>query len=91
MHGECVALGMLPMCSESLRERLRAVLKNLGLPTEITAPIEKIKEAMLHDKKSDEGGVTVVRVEEAGSFRLEKIVFNELFRQLEEYLTEVRK
>ena len=91
MHGECVALGMLPMCSESLRERLRAVLKSLGLPTEITAPIEKIKEAMLHDKKSDEGGVTVVRVDEAGSFRLEKIAFNELFRQLEEYLTEVRK
>ncbi len=33
-HGECVALGMLPMCAPPVRQRLLAVLKKLGLPTE---------------------------------------------------------
>lgn len=88
IHGECVALGMLPMSSPKVRQRLIKVLKKLGLPTSITADPEKVKEAMLHDKKSAQSGVTAVKVDEAGSFRLEKLEFNELFSLFDEYLKE---
>lgn len=33
LHGECVALGMLPFCSKSVAERLVPVLQRVGLPT----------------------------------------------------------
>lgn len=87
-HGECVALGMMPMCSQTVRSRLNKVLNKLGLPTEITADTEKIKSAMLHDKKSDNDSVTVIKVDEPGSFKSEKISFNQLFELLDGYLTE---
>ena len=88
IHGECVALGMLPMSSPKVRQRLIKVLEKLGLPTSITADPEKVKEAMLHDKKSAQSGVTAVKVDEAGSFRLEKLEYNELFSLFDEYLKE---
>ena len=41
-HGECVALGMLPMCSDEVRERLLGVLKRVGLPIELDLDVEKV-------------------------------------------------
>ena len=90
-HGECVALGMLPMCSPSVRKRLIKVLEKLNLPTEITADIDKVKSAMLHDKKSVQSGVTVVRAPEVGRFELENLSFEKLFAELDSYISEVRK
>lgn len=89
-HGECVALGMLPMSAPDVRERLIKVLKKLGLPTDITSDTEKVKAAMLHDKKSENSGVTVVKVKTVGQFELESISFDELFAGLDEYIKEVR-
>ena len=71
-HGECVALGMLPMCSDAVRARLLPVLEKLGLPTSVKADPEKVYEAMLHDKKAGAGTLTVIRVETPGSFVIEK-------------------
>ncbi len=67
-HGECVALGMLPMCSEGVRERLLPVLRKIGLPTEITIDSQQIKSAVSHDKKSEKSGVTVITVDKVGEF-----------------------
>ena len=72
-HGESIALGMLPMCSDAVRPRLLRVMERLGLPTEVRADRERVYQAMLHDKKSDAGALTVVRVDEAGSFRMERV------------------
>ena len=72
-HGECVALGMIPMCSEKTRERLIPVLAKLNLPTEFSGSREKIFNAMLHDKKMNEGSITVTFVDEPGRFRFEEI------------------
>jgi 3-dehydroquinate synthase len=69
-HGECVALGMLPMCSEELRPRVIQVLKKCGLYRELQYDWEKITEAAFHDKKADGDRVTVTMVHEAGSFEL---------------------
>ena len=69
-HGECVALGMLPMCGEKIRERVIGVLKKCGLYREMEYDWEKITEAAFHDKKADGDTVTVTMVNEVGSFEL---------------------
>lgn len=65
-HGECVALGMLPMCGGGLKGRLTAVLKKLNLPTAAAVDADNACAAMLHDKKFAGGNVTVVKVNTPG-------------------------
>ena len=74
LHGECVALGMLPMIDDkALRKRTIALYKKLGLPASIRYDGEKVGAFLAHDKKLGAGGkVTLVRVGELGSYYLEK-------------------
>ena len=69
-HGECVALGLLPMCGDHLRPRVVEVLKKSGLYRVIPYNWEKITEAAFHDKKADGDTVTVTLVSEPGKFEL---------------------
>lgn len=77
-HGEAVALGMLPMCSDAVRARLIPVLQKLHLPTEVQLEKEKVFAAAVHDKKSADGRVTLVRVETPGSYILEDVSLSDL-------------
>ena len=70
-HGECVALGMLPMCGENVKNRLENVLKKAGLPTDAVYDKDKVCVAMLHDKKMDGKKITVIKSDEIGSFIME--------------------
>ena len=69
-HGECVALGMLPMCAETLRPRVVEVLKKCSLHRVVRYDWDRITEAAFHDKKADGDTVTVTTVREPGSFEL---------------------
>ena len=69
-HGECVALGLIPMCDEAIRPRIIAVLKKCNLYNKITYDWDKIAEAAFHDKKADGDSVTVTTVPAVGSFEL---------------------
>lgn len=85
-HGECVALGMLPMCSDNVRVRLAKVLEKLNLPNKISvSDVEKIVLACRNDKKLQGNDITVVYVPEVGKFELKKMPFSEyekLIRQV---------
>lgn len=72
-HGECVALGMLPMCSDKIRPRVINVLKKCDLYRKIDYNWDKITEAAFHDKKADGDSVSVVKVSDIGVFELEKM------------------
>ena len=73
-HGECVALGILPMIeSKALQKRVRAVYRRLGLPTRTTYDKEKVLAEMLHDKKAQGGQITVIKVPGLGCWRAETI------------------
>lgn len=72
-HGECVALGMIPMCDESIRERVIAVLKKLNLACAPEYDWERITDAAFHDKKADGEFVTVTTVSRIGSFEMKKM------------------
>ncbi len=77
-HGECVALGMLPMCDESVRAKLVKILKKLNLPCEIPkGDTETIINACKHDKKLQGDNITVVYVKEIGSFEFRKMAFSD--------------
>ena len=72
-HGECVALGMLPLCSEAVRARLVPVLERYGLPTAYSADPQAVLGAIAHDKKRAGDNINIVRVDTIGSFEIQKV------------------
>ena len=70
LHGECVALGMPPMCSGEALERVTKVLKKYGLPTEIEQSADELMPYLKHDKKMTANLVKVVLVDKIGQFRI---------------------
>ena len=77
-HGECVALGMLPMCSDDLRPRVEAILRKLNLPTTCSVDPERVWEAMYHDKKLSGDTITLVYAPSAGSYELRSMPIADL-------------
>ena len=77
-HGECVALGMLPMCAPDVRNRLEKVLKKLGLPVTCVADAKQVMRAVLHDKKAYGDTIAAIRVEKAGSYVEQRMTPEEL-------------
>lgn len=76
-HGECVAIGMLPMCSDNVRARLLPVLEKLNLPTALDENADELINACKHDKKAFGDSITVVTVEEIGKFQMKNLTFGE--------------
>ena len=77
-HGECVAIGMLPMCSESVAERLKPILEKLNLPTKVDLNRDTVISAMKHDKKLSGDKLTVINVNEIGSFQMTELTVEQL-------------
>ena len=82
-HGECVALGMVPMCGREVRARLIPLLERLGLPTACDLDKEAIWQAMQHDKKSSFSGFSAVFVEKPGQGFVKQVSFAEMKAILE--------
>lgn len=76
-HGECVAIGMVPMCSEEVRKRLIPVLNKMNLPTKTEYSIDLLLDVCKHDKKMSGENITVVYVDKIGSAELIKMPFVE--------------
>lgn len=85
-HGECVALGMLPMCGAEVRARLIHVLQKVGLPTDMPTDTDGIIRAMSHDKKCDGDRVTVVLVNTPGTYEMKTITKDALAGIVKEVL-----
>lgn len=87
LHGECVALGIPPMCTnEALRQRLCRALENIGLPTDANEHIKDkgaVLEALSHDKKGTSGGkINAVLLHDIGNFEFVKLTLAELIERL---------
>ncbi len=82
LHGECVAMGMLPMCSPTARSRIEALLKKCGLETEIKASADELLPFMLHDKKMQNSAITAVYVEKIGDFVLCRTSAEEILKNI---------
>ena len=79
LHGECVAMGMMTVIDDpQLKERLRAVLEKLGLPTHCDADPDRIMELMRSDKKADHGVIDLVMADEPGKGYIKSTDLEEL-------------
>ena len=78
LHGECVALGMIPMCGEKVRDKMLTALGNVGLPTQYQYNKERVYEALCHDKKSQGKSITVVKCDELGTYRFQDLTNEDL-------------
>ena len=77
-HGECVALGLIPMCDKKIRKRVIEVLKKCNLYNLVEFDWDKISEAAFHDKKADGEFVTVTTVPDVGCFELKSMKCSEV-------------
>ena len=88
LHGECVALGMLPMASPKIRNRISALLSRYDLPVRVEFSPEKMAELIAHDKKAEGADdlISVVYAEDIGEFSFRKASVNEIVRACKEVL-----
>ena len=77
-HGECVALGMLPLCGDAIRHRVINVLKKCDLYRKMEYDWDAISTAAFHDKKADGDTVTVITVSEIGRFEMKTMPCEEV-------------
>ena len=76
-HGECVALGMIPMVNKELKPRLIKILKKLGLQTKVDIDIEKALSHVVNDKKADGDMISAIFVNEIGKYEIRKMKIDE--------------
>lgn len=77
LHGECVALGMLPFCGDSIKPRLCNLLKKYSLPVNIEKN-DNLLSYIKHDKKLTDGSIVTVFVDKIGSFGFRKMTAEEI-------------
>ena len=85
-HGECVALGMLPMCSDDVRERLINLLKKFHLPTNYPYDLNKVLDFVMHDKKRQGDFIDTVFVGKIGSCEIKRYTLDEYKAMIKERL-----
>ena len=76
-HGECVAIGMIPVCSDSVRDRLVAILKKIGLPYRYEGDMSRALSYISHDKKCDGDKISIVLVSEIGKCEIKKMTVSD--------------
>lgn len=81
LHGECVALGMLPFSANSVKPRLEKVLLKYSLPVKIDKKDELIS-YINHDKKMTKDGIITVFADKIGSFSFRKMSAEEIISLL---------
>ncbi len=85
LHGECVAIAMLPMAAPALRPRIAKVLEQYHLPTCWQGNPADLFAAAGHDKKANAKGVSVVTLPAVGSFAFEQWSLEKLQQVMEDY------
>lgn len=81
LHGECVGIGMLPMCSNEVEKRLEKVLKKYHLPTAANCDKNELLRLMTHDKKAEGSKIRTVVVNEIGSFEFADMTAKEILER----------
>ena len=80
LHGECVGLGMTYMSSPSVKKEIVEVLEKYDLPVSIDIDGNKLVEFIKHDKKADGEKISIIKCEEIGTYKEEKIEISELLK-----------
>lgn len=90
LHGEAVALGMIPMCAPEVRARLLPILRRWGLPTDLSVEPEAILQAVRHDKKCTGDQIAFVTVPRIGAYEIHQASFHAFCRAVLPGLQEMK-
>ena len=82
LHGESVAIGMLPMCEKEAARRIEYVLKKLGLPTEWNGNPNELLPIIEHDKKSAGDKINTVICDGIGKYHFELLSPEEIIGRM---------
>lgn len=80
-HGECVGLGMIPMCAPAVLKRVLPVLNKAGIDTTFEYDVDAALSFVIHDKKCRGGRIEVIFSDAIGSYRIESLEVRE-YREL---------
>lgn len=78
LHGECVGIGMLMMCSDEVRSRLEGIMNKFNLPVSVDFNLDKAIEAISHDKKSNKNTISTVYVSSVGTYEFRDMTMDEI-------------
>jgi len=88
LHGEAIAIGMLMMCEDEVKERLINIMNRLNIPTKAPFDIDKAIDAISHDKKSKSGTISTVYVPRVGEFEFRDMTMDEITNVIKNYVEE---
>ena len=84
-HGECVALGMIAMCSPEAKQRIVKVLQKNQLPIDLTKfDSAQVFEAITHDKKRDADSLRIIYVPKIGTYEIKKVTIEDFENTVKE-------
>lgn len=78
LHGECVALGMICMSDDNIKNELIEIYEKIGLPIKVSMNKQNVLSLIKHDKKSFGEDVDCVVVDDVGSFNFKKMTLSEI-------------
>ena len=90
-HGECVAAGMLPFCSEEVLSRLLPCLDALHLPCVPDVEPERLLPLIRRDKKSENGIIHVISCDMPGHFSENLMTPEQICRKAADTYARLRK
>ncbi len=82
LHGECVGIGMLYLSGDKVRERIEKVLGKYQLPTKVDLTSEELFKYINLDKKRSGNYLSIIYVEEIGTWEIKKILLEEIKQYL---------
>ena len=78
LHGECVGIGMLYFASNEVKETILPILKKYNLPYSCDIEKEELLSYILLDKKRTNDYLSIIFVNEIGSFQIKKLTVEEI-------------
>ncbi len=82
LHGEAVALGMLPMCPPELSARILQIMERLGMPITPASGLADIADQLRYDKKRSGNTYTTVTVTAPGSYSFTEMTSDTLISRM---------
>ena len=82
LHGECVGIGMLYFSSLEVKNEIYECLKKYNLPTECNIEQEELLNYILLDKKRSNDYVSIITVDNIGTYNIKKLSIEEIKQYL---------
>ena len=77
LHGECVAIGMIPVSLADAKNRISSLLQKYSLPTSHDVDSELISRGIAHDKKAKGGKISIIFCPQIGKYCIKNMTAEE--------------